>query len=269
MSATVEKAKANWTGYWQQPGVAESFGGKEELEKNPKYYLEEKPIVDQIPNCKSILDAGCGVGRYASLVRGKSKVYVGVDFSQKMISRAIANNPQAEKISDKFSTLYFFQGDLEFFDFQKALQEIGLYISTLKGVVCTDGEYIKEAKFDIGLLIAIIRHLPYEKGLAVLKHVADSCKTLFFTATIIDEAQEVPMVVKGIGSNLITDHPYHLNDLKKALGVDTLFAIPIGDRDPTEGKRYLFRFGEEPPDMQLSKKKPWNRVSTVRRAISG
>lgn len=248
MSATVEKAKANWTGYWNQPGVAESFGGKEELKQNPKYYLEEEPIASQIPKCDCILDAGCGVGRYTALVKDKCILYVGVDYSEKMLEHARKNNP--------FPNVAFVQGDLESIVFKKTL---------------FDKQVAKE-KFDVGLLIAIIRHLPYEKGLAVLRHVADACKTLFFTATIVPEEKQIPMIVKGIGDNVITDHPYHLSDIKKTLGVDTVYVVPIGDRDPTEGDRYLFRVGEpveEPVSDVVKKDKPWNRMSSVKRKIHG
>ena len=239
MSATVEKAKANWTGYWNQPGVADGFGGKETPEQNPKYYLEEKPILDLIPRCSSILDAGCGIGRYTQLVRSKCKIYVGVDYSEKMLEQARRNTPESTIAG---TTITFVQGDLETMDF-------GM-------------------KFDVGLLIAIIRHLPYEKGLVVLKHVANACKLLFFTATIIPEEKEVPMIVKGIPPNIILDHPFHLSDIKKTLNVNNLEAIPIGDRDPTEGARYLFKVGEEITQVyEPPKHKPWNRISTFRRAI--
>jgi len=300
MSGTVEKAKANWIGYWNVDGVAESFGGKEELMQNPKYYLEEEPIMKQIPECISILDAGCGVGRYTALVKDKCKVYVGVDFSPKMLEQAKKNNP--------YKNVEFFEGDLETIDFitiLKTLKTIFGVFRDVRGSAKRDclgymsclndldwqpdhciecGQYTPSPKdwhapekFDVGLLIAIIRHLPYEKGLAVLRHVADACKTLFFTATIIPEDKEIPMIVKGTGDNIITDHPYHLSDLKKALSVDTISAVPIGDRDPTDGDRYLFRVGEqtqklesqEPAPSEKSKNKPWNRLSTMRRKIHG
>ena len=251
-----EKAKENWRNYWNKPGVAESFGGKEELETNPKYYLEEKPIVDLIPNCETILDAGCGIGRYTALVKDKCKLYVGVDYSVAMLEQARKNNP--------YPNIVYIQGDLAEIDFEKALSE-----ASVKGMYALK---LGQNKFDVGLLIAIIRHLPTEKGLAVLRNVRNACRTLLFTATIIPEEEAIPLIIKGIEDNKIIDIPYHLSDIKKTLQVDTIDATKIGDRDPTKGIRYLFKISdveveELPPS--LSTGKPWNRISNVRRIVGG
>jgi SAM-dependent methyltransferase len=206
-------ALQNWRTYWNQQ-VAESFGGEEMLKQNSKYVLEERPIIDLVPECGSILDAGCGVGRYTPFLRRKCRIYVGVDYSERMLEQARKYNSPADG-----ATVSFVQGDLETMDLAEIRDE-----------------------FEIGILIAVIRHLPYEKGLAVLKHVAGACGMLLFTASIIPEGQEIPMIVKGTGDNVIVDHPYHLSDLLKTLDVGSLDVVPIGDREPTAGKRYVFRY---------------------------
>ena len=251
----VEKGLAGWTHYWNA-NVAETFGGKEELEKNPKYLFEEKPIADAIPQCYALLDAGCGVGRYTPLVIDKCERYVGVDYSENMLAQARKNAESLPGIG-KLRAM-FVQAELETADFKRIC---------IENVTPREGKAVE--KFDIGMLIAIIRHLPCEKGVAVLKHVADACDILFFTATIVPPEREIPMIVKGLGDNKIVDHPYHLADLKKALGTDSLNAVPIGDRDPTEGDRYLFRYPFDASLVPAPIPKPYNRIGHLRRAIHG
>jgi len=251
----LEKALQGWTHYWN-PQVAESFGGKEELEKNPKYVFEEKPISDSIPMCDALLDAGAGVGRYTQLVKDKCKLYMGVDYSLNMLEQARRNNP--------FPNVVYVQGDLETIDLPTVLKN-----GWIKMGFINEDTQLEHPKFDVGMLIAIIRHLPTEKGLAVLKHVADACDSLFFTASIVPEEREIPMIVKGIGDNKIVDHPYHLSDIKKTLNTETLNAVPIGDRDPTEGVRYLFKHPFDVSLVPSSTKKPWNRLVNVWRTVRG
>lgn len=263
----IEEAKQAWTHYWNHGDVAETFGGKEELERNPKYFLEEKPIAILIPKCTTLLDAGCGVGRYTQLVKDKCRIYVGIDYSKNMLDQARKNNP--------FANVVYWQGDLETMDFAKVLADSWLALGS-------EEELQKPApsKFDVGLLIAVIRHLPPEKGLNVLRKVAKACKILFFTCFIVPEEQEIQIIIKGTEGNKIIDIPYHLSDLKKALDLEELLAISLGDRDPTVGQRYLFKIGKfdalkeeisinQVLEQEQSSRKPLNRIVTIRKAVHG
>jgi 2-polyprenyl-3-methyl-5-hydroxy-6-metoxy-1,4-benzoquinol methylase len=62
------------------------FATKDDLYRNANIY--SKLLDDQIPYDKSILDAGCGTGQLACLLSVKNRKVVGLDFSEKSISKA-------------------------------------------------------------------------------------------------------------------------------------------------------------------------------------
>jgi SAM-dependent methyltransferase len=142
---------ADWTNYWDQPGVAERFA---DLPPNhSKALLEEKPIADVVEECETFLDAGAGAGRYIPLLHSKVGVYVAADLSQRMLKFA-------KKRFGHFENVHFIRCDLEYPPF-------------------------REETFETVLCVAVLRHLPLDKAERVFKKLLNlTCSNFYFTAHV-------------------------------------------------------------------------------------
>jgi len=213
----VEMAEA-WKVYWDKPGMADRFRVWDP--DNPRYedtqptYIDDI-IIDFIPEYDKILDIGCGVGRYAKLLdkHGRTGEYHGFDYSVEMIKIA------EEVCDEKFS---FYQGDAE-------------YIESIGGLPALDS-------FDVIIMIAVLRHLPMEKAMRVLKKMCEYDKPIVFTAFIGSEAPDARFThtgssivggrVKGLGEkeNPVIDRPFSFRQIMNAIGKRRVEINPIDSR---------------------------------------
>ncbi|NMA51282.1 MAG: class I SAM-dependent methyltransferase [Mollicutes bacterium] len=69
--------------YYDKNNYYEIFSIREDAEGKVRNYLEN------ISKDKIVLDAGCGTGKFLSVLETKSKEYIGIDLSDKQLERAI------------------------------------------------------------------------------------------------------------------------------------------------------------------------------------
>jgi ubiquinone/menaquinone biosynthesis C-methylase UbiE len=178
--------------YYQTVGEeAESGLHKTEADK----YFES--LIPQDFNGKTILDHGCGNGRYCKLIakRGAKKV-LGVDLSPVMIEEALKR-----KIKDELPQMEFVLGDIndlpvrnEQFDFIFSRFSV-LYSSNIKKVMKEIGRALKK---NGEVLI--------ETNVATIKNNEEAIKKSFLSLTLCLGEMEVP----------IKNYAITLDDYKKA-----------------------------------------------------
>lgn len=166
-----------WKFYWSRKEVAERFGYGENFTRNcSKVSGEELPIAKVIPESKSLLDAGCGPGRYIHYLNGKVDFYVCADLSREMLDVAKKRN--------KHKNIHFVRCDLEYLPFLS---------QTFETVLC----------------VSVLRHLPYKKGEKVFKSLLDITKDKFFFTAYFSPDLGV------VGIPPILDHNFELTKLEE------------------------------------------------------
>lgn len=189
-----------WRRAWT-PAATEKFGAN-----RYKFFVEEVPVSSFIRDSFRMLEVGVGPGYYIAINARKFKHYVGLDFSLSMIGAA-------KKIGDVAGNVDLVRVDAEYPPF-------------------------KAWSFDTVLCVSVIRHLPYAKGLSVIRSLRQlkPNEALFFEVMLtrivgkmwarsVDSAGE-PVIDHSYGSDILPAHSQ---------------LIPISEQDPgfPRGIRYL------------------------------
>lgn len=80
--------------YWDQRAIEPTISDRQRIWYGSQFEAQENWVRDILKPWKdgTVLDLGCGDGRYAKDFRPEN--YLGVDFSENMIARARAKNPR-------------------------------------------------------------------------------------------------------------------------------------------------------------------------------
>lgn len=83
-------------------------------DKNIHYY---KYLIKFIPpNCKTVLDIGCGSGEFSRMLSSKSEKVIAVDISSEMISLAKSKSEDYNNIEYQYANLFELKNSTERFD---------------------------------------------------------------------------------------------------------------------------------------------------------